>query len=124
MGLLGGTRIQRLHGHGVLTFHLPFILAATALGGPFAGAVVALVSTFDARELREAPWYGTLSNHLALALAAVASGVVYDAVQAWTVAVLPSDARASQLVSLVIASLVLSIVSSGIGALTIMLRDD
>ena len=37
IGLLGGTRVAHLHGHGVLTFHLPFIIAATALGGPVAG---------------------------------------------------------------------------------------
>ena len=41
LGLLGGTRVQHMHGHGVLTFHLPFIIAATALGGPVAGAPVA-----------------------------------------------------------------------------------
>src|SRR5688500_3998416 len=39
IGLLGGLRVERLHGHGVLTFHYPFIIAATALGGPVAGAL-------------------------------------------------------------------------------------
>src|SRR5262245_14729246 len=48
LGLLGGLRVQELPaGHGVLTFHLPFIIAATALGGPTAGAIVAIVSTIE-----------------------------------------------------------------------------
>ena len=83
LGLLGGTRVQHIHGHGVLTFHLPFILAATALGGPVAGGWVAMVSTLEARELRpnEVPWYGTLANHSAMALSAVLAGVVFAAIR-------------------------------------------
>ena len=30
IGLLGGLRIERLNGYGVLTFHFPFIIAAMA----------------------------------------------------------------------------------------------
>ena len=58
LGLLGGTRVHHMRGHGVLTFHLPFIIAATALGGPVAGGWVAFVATFEMRELREIRWYG------------------------------------------------------------------
>ena len=76
LGLLGGTRVQHLHGHGVLTFHLPFIIAATALGGPVAGGWVAVFATFEMREFREVPWYGTLANHASIALSAVLAGVV------------------------------------------------
>ena len=61
----------------MLTFHLPFIIAATALGGPVAGGWVAMISTLEARELREVPWYGTLANHSAMALSAVLGGIVY-----------------------------------------------
>ena len=49
------------------------------VGGPVAGAwVIALLATFDARELREAPWYSVLANHTGLALAALAGGLVDD----------------------------------------------
>ena len=78
LGLLGGTRVEQLHGYGVLTFHLPFIIAATALGGPVAGGWVAMISTLEAREMRTVPWYGTLANHAAMALSAVLAGVVFD----------------------------------------------
>jgi diguanylate cyclase (GGDEF)-like protein len=123
LGLLGSLRIERLHGHGVLTFHLPFIIAATILGGPAAGAVVGLISTFETRELREMPWYGLLSNHAGIALAAVLGGVVYLDLQRLLADVLPQDQRASQLAGLVLASLVISLVSSGIASVTMMLRD-
>ena len=69
IGLLGGTRVERMHGHGVLTFHLPFIIAAMAArragrrrrGSPWS-------PPSSARELREVPWYGTVANHAALTL--------------------------------------------------------
>ena len=80
IGLLGGTRVERMHGHGVLTFHIPFIVAAMALGGPTAGALVAMLSTIERRELREVPWYGTLANHAALTFSAVVGGVVLLAI--------------------------------------------
>src|SRR3954451_15218224 len=96
LGLLGGLRIERMQGHGVLTFHLPFIIAATVLGGPAAGAIVGLISTFEPRELREMPWYGLLSNHAGIALGAVIGGVIYIDLQVWLAAVLPQDPRASQ----------------------------
>jgi diguanylate cyclase (GGDEF)-like protein len=123
LGLAGGLRIQRLHGHGVLTFHLPFIIAATALGGPTAGAIVAFASTFEARELREAPWYGVLYNHVSLGLSAVAGGLTYLGVEALLTATLPHEARASELASVVAASVVLTALSSIFAATTVMLRD-
>ena len=77
--LAGGTRMLRdPGGHATLTFHLPFIAAATILGGPVAGAWVAVLGTVDLRELREAPWYGVLANHAALILAAFAGGLVFE----------------------------------------------
>ena len=53
------------------TFHLPFVGAATVLGGPTAGAWVAMLSTIERRELESQPWYGTLANHAAAVVAAV-----------------------------------------------------
>ena len=58
IGLLGGTRVEQLHGFGVLTFHLPFIIAAYALGGPVAGGWVAMISTLEARSSARRPGAG------------------------------------------------------------------
>jgi len=124
IGLLGGTRVERLHGHGVLTFHLPFIVAAMALGGPAAGAVVALVSTVEAREFREAPWYGVLANHGALALSAVVGGLVFHFVRIFLeTGIIGVDAQAANLIAIVLGSFVMTIVVTGLVAGTVILRD-
>lgn len=123
LGLLGGTRVQHLRGHGVLTFHLPFIIAAMALGGPAAGAVVAVISTTERREFREAPWYGVLANHAGLALAAIAGGVtlvlVRDGVTAW----LPGASHSVELAAIAAGSLVLAVVVTAIVGGIFILRD-
>jgi diguanylate cyclase (GGDEF)-like protein len=51
------------------------VCAAAALGGPVAGALVALIGSTERRELRRGfPWYGLVGNHAALSLAAIAAG--------------------------------------------------
>ncbi len=53
------------------------ILAATILGGPGAGAWVALLGTTEIRELRgRVPWYGSLTNHAGAVIPAVVAGLV------------------------------------------------
>ena len=55
------------------------MIAVIVLGGPFAAAIVSFLGTTDAREVRgQVPWYGTLFNHSAAVLSAVAGGVVFD----------------------------------------------
>jgi diguanylate cyclase (GGDEF)-like protein len=123
LGLLGGTRVQHMRGHGVLTFHLPFIIAATALGGPVAGGWVAMVATLEKRELRDLPWYGTLSNHAALAFSAVLAGVVLDRMEHGVLAGITDQVEAAQLIAIIVATLVLSLVSAAIAAGVVVLRD-
>jgi putative nucleotidyltransferase with HDIG domain len=54
------------------------ILAAAAVGGPAAAAVVASVGITEWRELRgDVPWYGTLYNHAESAIPAVMAAVVF-----------------------------------------------
>jgi riboflavin transporter FmnP len=54
------------------------LMAATVLGGPTAGAIVALFGTTDSRELRgRVAWYGTLANHSAIVLPVVLGGVAF-----------------------------------------------
>lgn len=76
LGLLGALRTTSFGRRAVLTFHLPFEVAAMTLGGPVAGGWVAAISTIEARELREVPWFGTLANHAILALSGVLGGLV------------------------------------------------
>lgn len=123
VGLLGGLRVEHLRGHGVLTFHFPFIIAATALGGPTAGAVVALISTIERRELRDMPWYGAMANHAALVVAAVAGGVAMIAVRGALGWFGLGDGQAVWLVSIVLGSLVLALTSTAFASGTVILRD-
>ncbi len=61
----------------VSTFIAP-LLATALLFGPFGAAVVALLGTWDARELRgRVPWWGTLTNHSSTAISAALAGWVY-----------------------------------------------
>jgi diguanylate cyclase (GGDEF)-like protein len=123
IGLLGGTRVEQLHGYGVLTFHLPFIIAATALGGPVAGGWVAMISTLEGRELREVPWYGTLANHSAMALSAVLGGIVFEVVRQGPLGAITAQPQAAQLVAIVLATFVLSGLSALLATGTVILRD-
>jgi diguanylate cyclase (GGDEF)-like protein len=81
LGLLGSLRTNVLRHGGILTFHVPFIVAAMILGGPVAAGWVAAVSTLEMRELREVPWFGSLANHGVMALAAVVGGLVLAGVR-------------------------------------------
>lgn len=123
LGLLGGTRAQNLHGHGVLTFQLPFVIAATALGGPVAGGWVALVGTFEAREVTDLPWYGIVANHAAMAMSAVLGGLVFGSLRNGPLGGVPDETQATQLVAIVAATLILSGLSAGLAAGTVFLRD-
>ena len=52
-------------------------IAAMTLGGPAAGAVVALIGTTEVREVRgKIPWFGTLANHAGIVVPAAAGGIV------------------------------------------------
>ena len=49
------------------------IMAAAVLGGPTAAGWVALIGSTDLREIRgRVVWYGTLANHAAIVLPAIA----------------------------------------------------
>lgn len=53
------------------------LFAAVALGGPAAGAWVAVLGTTELREVRgHIPWYGTLTNHASVVIPTIAAGLV------------------------------------------------
>ncbi len=72
----GSLRARVLPGGAVITFHMPFVVAGTILGGPVVGAWMGIVSQFELREARAVPWYGVVGNHAIIVIAAVASGVL------------------------------------------------
>ena len=78
-GFVGSVRPRGLEGGAVITFHLPFVLAGTILGGPLVGALMGVISLTELREIRRVPWYGVLANHSICVLAAVAGGVAGSA---------------------------------------------
>ncbi len=120
-GLLGSLRVLRAPGGTLMTFHMPFVGAAMILGGPTAGAWVALLSTIERRELESQPWYGILFNHASLVLGAVLGGITTVAV----VGLLGPDAGATgALVAAVSGTVVLAVVSIGLGVGTVVLRDE
>jgi diguanylate cyclase (GGDEF)-like protein len=120
-GLLGSARTKGYGGHAVLTFHLPFIVAAMVLGGPVAGGWVAAIATIELRELREAPWFGTLSNHAIVTLAAVIGGLVVAELRGTLGAVL--DPSLAMLAAAACGALVLCAIDVGLSATTIALRE-
>jgi HD-GYP domain-containing protein (c-di-GMP phosphodiesterase class II) len=71
--------VRMLRGSLVTTSIAPLVVVMN-LGGPTAAAWVGLVGTFELRELRgRIPWYGTLVNHCAIVLPAIAGGAVAEA---------------------------------------------
>jgi len=69
----------QMPGGFLVTVSIAPVIAATAIGGPFAGALVALIGTTELRELRgKVPWYGVLANHAGLVMPAVACGLVIE----------------------------------------------
>jgi len=100
----------------LVTVSIAPIIAATSLGGPFAGALVALIGTTELRELRgSVPWYGSLANHAGLVLPAVACGLVIEAVRSSFAAGLATDFVATVLGAVAYFGLNLLIVSVVVG---------
>src|SRR4051794_19146655 len=77
----GALPVRMPHGTQVSVSIAP-IVAAMSLGGPVAAGWIALIGTFEGRELRgRVPWYGTAANHAGVLLPAVTGGLVYEALR-------------------------------------------
>ncbi|MBI2777491.1 MAG: HD-GYP domain-containing protein [Chloroflexi bacterium] len=100
----------------LVTVSIAPIIAATSLGGPFAGALVALIGTTEIRELRgRVPWYGSLVNHAGLVVSAVACGLVIELIREIAPAGLLSDLFATVVGAVAYFGLNLLIVSVVVG---------
>ena len=74
----------QMPGGFLVTVSIAPIIAATAIGGPFAGGLVALIGTTEIREIRgKVPWYGSLANHAGLVMPAIACGLVIEGVRSF-----------------------------------------
>jgi putative nucleotidyltransferase with HDIG domain len=100
------------------------ILAAAVLGGPAAAALVALLGPTDWREVRGLvgrggiPWYGTLYNHAAILLPAVAASVV-----AWALVPLPFRADPMSLLGVLVAGLTYFMLNNILTAAAVGVRE-
>jgi diguanylate cyclase (GGDEF)-like protein len=124
-GLVGSLRVMRApSGHGVLTFHLPFIVAAMVLGGPIAGGWVAFLSSLEPRELNgEVPWYGALANHAGLAVAAMAGALSASVLTGAATTLGAPGGPAMALAGALVATLVFAVASTALAAGVVVLRD-
>jgi putative nucleotidyltransferase with HDIG domain len=114
--LLASALPVQMPGGILVTVSIAPVIAATSLGGPFAGALVALVGTTEVRELRgKVPWYGSLANHAGLVLPAVACGLVIEAFRASARSDLAIDFAATVLGAVAYFGLNLLIVSVVVG---------
>jgi diguanylate cyclase (GGDEF)-like protein len=119
-GLLGSLRVLRVPGGGTMTFHGPFVGAAMVLGGPTAGAWVAFLSTVELRELESQPWYGILANHTVLVTGAVVGALTTRV----TGLLLPANAGgAAVFISAAAGAAVFMVLTTALGALTLLLRE-
>jgi len=95
------------------------IIAAGILGGPTAGALVAIIGTLELREIRgDVPWYGAIYNHSLSAIAAVLSGVTYIAVTSGA-----SIASPAGMAGGVVAGIVYVLVGTVLSSSAVALRD-
>ena len=93
------------------------ILAVALLGGPSAAAVVAVLGTFEVRELRRAvPWWGVLYNHSFVVLPAVIAGIIVQ---------LPADglATVTTLIGVLAAGVVFFFLTETLTAVAVSIRE-
>jgi HD-GYP domain-containing protein (c-di-GMP phosphodiesterase class II) len=107
------------------------ILAVALLGGPTAAAVVAVLGTFELREIRrEVPWWGVAYNHSFVVIPAVLAGMVILNLSGGTtfdtalLRTLDRQGIGWSLVSLLVGGLVFFLCTEALTSLAVALRDE
>ena len=99
------------------------IIASVFLGGPAAAGIVAVLGTTEARELRgSVPWYGTLFNHAALMISAVAAGALFDSALPYIATSRDAGGALLLFLGLLGSGAVYYLLSGGLAVLAISLR--
>jgi putative nucleotidyltransferase with HDIG domain len=81
MSLVGSSLAVRMPGGSLMDISFAPLVAAMSLGGPAAAGWVGLVGSTQAREIRgQAPWYGVIANHCAIAGPAILSAVILQSI--------------------------------------------
>ncbi len=111
-GLFGSLRAGRRPGGSVLTFSTPFIVAGTVLGGPLVGVLMGLISEFEPREIG-LPWYGVVTNHSNVIIAAAAAGLIGLTVRD-AMAPLIDSGGTLELATVVVTSLVFTVLNAAL----------
>lgn len=138
LALAGSALVSRRPTGAILTFDLPFITAATVLGGPVAGGWVAMIGSLELREIRgmrqpagngtgsgrHVPWYGVLANHAMTTFPAVVAGVAMLLLEPVVTPRLDGSAVAGDLAwTLLVAAIVVAL-SDALAFQTLALRSD
>jgi putative nucleotidyltransferase with HDIG domain len=120
--LIGSALPVRLPQGTVVSVSAAPVIASVVLGGPFAGAIVALIGTTDSREIRgEVPWYGTLFNHSSVVLSVVLGGAAFEIIRRSVQgAGLPTELIAFG--GLLVGSAILYILNGALAVLAVSLR--
>lgn len=113
----------RLPGGTVTNVGVAPVLASVVLGGPLAAGIVALIGSTDSRELRlQVPWYGTLFNHSAIVVSAIASGFVYELAVSIAAGSAAPATGFIQFVGLLVAAVVYYLVNGALAVLAVSAR--
>ncbi len=108
---------------GVLLFIAMPITAAMLVGGPAATVWVVALGTTELRELRgRVPWYGTISNHAQLLLAALSGALVVQLVRAPLDGVIPGTVAPGALAATILGGGTYLVVDVLISSFTAALR--
>jgi putative nucleotidyltransferase with HDIG domain len=79
--VIGSSLAVRMPSGSVVDVAFAPLIAALSLGGPVAAALVGLLGTTQARELRrQVPWYGVVANHCGIMAPATLTAFVLQAV--------------------------------------------
>lgn len=137
--LAGSALVSERPTGAITTFDLPFIAAATVLGGPVAGGWVAMIGSFGLRELRglrqrdagsgggnqrHVPWYGILANHAMSTFPAIVGGVAVLAARPFLDPLLEANTSAGDLAWTLLVAAIIVALNNALAFETLALRSD
>ena len=121
VGLATSSRSVADEGRVTIMYGVGPTVGAWALGGPTAGVWVALLGTFELRELRGSiPWYGVVANHAGQVLPAAIGGVLTLVLRDATAA---RPGEAADLIAVIAGAFLYWVLSLAIAIVTVWARN-